>query len=266
MTTKATRRRRSPEQEASRIAAAFESYPRRGARWQIAGGSEATFGVARVCRAWPTRALHVIGTSEVAERLRAIYGADKVTGWTLHPMPDTRTPLDTLRQKLIELGGGSGRVYTALDRAGFALVEEVSACPDAELRDIRTIGTTTLAIVRAVMPYVGPDINNKLAPAGRHQLRSPAGKAELTAAFSPITQARYRRLVDGLLASAIPADTVGKIATSLNTEHTPPADPLVEALLETVGSAGLLQLYRETHPPSSEPPPDSCQPHQASGG
>jgi hypothetical protein len=263
MTTKATRHRRSPEQEASRIAAAFETTPGRGARWQIAGGSESAFGVARVCRAWPTRALHVIGTSEMAAQLRAIYGADKVTGWTLHPMPDTRTPLHTVRQKLIELGGGTGRVYTVLDRVGFALVEEVSACPDAELLDIRTIGTRMLAIVRAVMPYIGADVDNNLPSAGDHQLRSAAEKAELSEVFSDVTQVRYRRLVDGLLASTIPADMVGEIATSLNAEHTPPADPLVEALLETAGSAGLLQLYRETHPPNCEPPPNSRQPQRS---
>ncbi|RSD26409.1 hypothetical protein, partial [Amycolatopsis eburnea] len=223
----------SPEREAIRIANSFESYDRNGRRWETAGDDESPFGQARVCRVWPARVLHVVGASEMAEQLRSLYGNDEITGWTLQPMAQTRTLLHTRQQKILDAADGSGRGYTPLVRHGFVYVEEVQACPDAALRGVRNVGPNTLPIIRHVLPYTGPVVDDgPEPPPGPGRLHSPDREAQLEA-FSPVTRARYRRLIDGLAASSIPVSALSRIAESLNDESVPPADPLVELLLET---------------------------------
>ncbi|HEY3480473.1 MAG TPA: hypothetical protein VGL02_16375, partial [Streptomyces sp.] len=121
---------RTPEQEAGRIAEAFDFYDR-GEHWEIAGdrlAENSPYGSARVCRVVPGRVLHVIGASEMAEQLRHLYGSGAVTGWTLQPMPETRTPLHTVQQAIRAASGDTGRGYTQLTRHGFVATEEVQAC------------------------------------------------------------------------------------------------------------------------------------------
>jgi hypothetical protein len=248
MSTEGIRQPPSPEREAIRIAVAFEGYDHTGRHWEAAGDDDSPFGTARVCRVWPSRVLHVVGASEMAEQLRSLYGSGEITGWTLQPTVDTRTPLHAFRQKILDAAGGSGRGYTPLPRHGFAHVEEVQACPDAALREVRNIGPAALQIIRKILPYTGPTVDEVVEPPpGRHSPHSPEREAQLGEVFTAVTRARYRRLVDGLAASAIPAKALGKIADSLNAEPAPPTDPLVELLLETAGLDGLLQLYRDTH-------------------
>lgn len=81
---------RTPEQEAGRIAEAFDFYDR-GKRWEIAGdrlAQDSAYGTARVCRVVPARVLHVIGVSEMAEQLRHLYGSGAMTGWALQRCAD----------------------------------------------------------------------------------------------------------------------------------------------------------------------------------
>ncbi|MBN6040019.1 hypothetical protein [Amycolatopsis sp. 195334CR] len=51
----------------------------------------------------------------------------------------------------------------------------------------------------------------------------------------------------GLAAADLPEHAVAAIAHSLATEQLPPAEPLVEVLLDTVGQHELLELYLRTH-------------------
>ncbi|WP_410597837.1 hypothetical protein [Amycolatopsis sp. lyj-23] len=242
----------SPEREAIRIANAFESYDQTGRHWETAGDDESPFGQARVCRVWPARVLHVVGATEMAEQLRSLYGSGEITGWTLQPMAATRTPLHTVEQRIREAAGGTGRGYTPLARGGFVHTEEVQATPDAALLGVRNVGLSTLPIIREVLSYTGPAVDEaaELPPAARERLFAPERQAELDEVFTAATRARYRRLVDGLAASSIPAAALRKIGESLNAEALPPADSLVELLLETAGLDGLLQLYRDTHGPA----------------
>lgn len=242
---------RTPEQEATRIAEAFDYYDQPG-HWETAAARRAEdspFGTARVCRAVPSRVLHVIGASEMAEQLRHLYGSGAVTGWTLQPMPETRTPLHTVAQAIREAGGATGRGYTQLTRGGFVHTEEVQACPDTALRGVTNIGPGTLDIIRAVLPYTGPDPAEvaEQTDAGTGATVEVLQGARMAELFSPATRARYSRLVEQLAASRMPDAALAKIADALNSEPLPPADPLVDLLLDTAGLRRALEIYRATH-------------------
>ncbi|SFW11916.1 hypothetical protein [Amycolatopsis australiensis] len=245
---------RTPEQEAARIAEAFDFYDR-GEHWEVAGGRRAEdslYGTARVCRVVPGRVLHVVGASAMAEQLRHLYGCGAVTGWTLQPMPETRTLLHTVQQAIREASGGTGRGYTQLSRGGFVHTEEVQACPDTAMLGVNNIGPGTLEIIRAVLPYTGPD------PAEAAAEPADAGDggmaavphAGATGLFSTATRARYPRLVEQLAASRMPEAALTRIAEALNGEPLPPADPMVDLLLDTAGLRRALEIYRATHDPA----------------
>jgi hypothetical protein len=242
---------RTPEQEATRIAEAFDYYDR-GDHWETAGDRLATdspFGTARVCRVVPGRVLHVIGASAMAEQLRHLYRSGAVTGWTLQPMPETRTLLHTVQQAIREASGDTGRGYTQLTRGGFVHTEEVQACPDTAMLGVTNIGPGTLDIIRAVLPYTGPDPADVAEQAdtgtgGTGTVPQAARAAEL---FSSATRARYPRLVEQLAASRMPDAALTTIADALNGEPLPPADPMVDLLLDTAGLRRALEIYRATH-------------------
>lgn len=241
----------TPEQEAVRIANAFDRHDS-GSRWETAGGEGTSpYGSARVCRFDPARVLHVIGATEMAEQLRHLYRTGAVTGWTLQPMPDTRTPIHTVAGQ-IQDASATGRGYTQLTRAGFVHTEEVQACPDAALTGVRNIGPDTLAIIRTVLPYTGPAADDLPTPPppARITPRSPDLTAGPDQPLSPATRIRYQWLVQGLSTSSIPEAALTKIVESLNAETLPPADPLVELLLDTAGLHELLRHYRDTHTPT----------------
>lgn len=241
--TKRDRARRmaaTPEDEARRIAAAME-YPT--CVWELAGDSEGRWGEAAVCSARPARELHVIGASAIAEQLRELYASGAVSGWTLRWMPESRTPLFHYLDELTAAGPqpGSKRGYNQLDRAGFVYVEEVQACPDTALLDLRNIGETALRAVRDVLGYATPpiDVDETGAAAERHR--------HIRATVTPATAARYPELVRLLAQSRMPREAVDAICAALDAEALPPADKLVTMLLRTAGEEKLLALYRETH-------------------
>jgi hypothetical protein len=239
----------TPEREATRIANIFEGYGR-GGHWELAGDQhESPFGAARVCRVVPARVLHVVGASEMAEQLRALYSAGTVTGWTLQPMPGTRTPLHTVERAIHDAGGGTSRGYTQLTRGGFVHTEEVQACPDAALREVHNVGPGTLAIIRAVLPFLGPDPDAVADPGDVAGGDAPAvpQAARVAELFSPAARASCPQLVDELAAARVPDAALQKIAGSLSDEPVPPADPLVDLLLDTAGLRRALAVYRATH-------------------
>jgi hypothetical protein len=148
-----------PEQEAGRIAEAFDFYDR-GGHWEVAGdrlAEDSPYGTARVCRVVPARVLHVIGASAMAEQLRHLYGCGAVTGWALQPMPETRTLLHTVKRAILQAADGLGRGFTQLTRGSFVHTEEVQACPDLAMLGVDNIGPGTVAVIRSVLPYTGPD-------------------------------------------------------------------------------------------------------------
>jgi hypothetical protein len=112
-------------------------------------------GEAVVFRAWPARALHVVGASPLAGELRRLVAAGEAPGWELHPVPGGRTALHALVAPLRRMTGG-GRVYNVLDRSGFAFVEEVAATPDACLLDLRNSGPKLVAVVRQAIGELAP--------------------------------------------------------------------------------------------------------------
>ncbi|MFI5591109.1 hypothetical protein ACIA5G_39080 [Amycolatopsis sp. NPDC051758] len=242
---------RTPEQEAGRIAEAFDFYDR-GKHWEVAGdrlAEDSPYGTARVSRVVPARVLHVIGASEMAEQLRHLYGSGAVTGWTLQPMPETRTPLHTVKQAILQAADGLGRGYTQLTRGGFACTEEVQACPDTAMLGVTNIGPGTLEVIRAVLPYTGPDP----AEVAAEQADADGGTTEVphaarvAALFSAVTRARYPRLVEQLAASRMPDAALAKVADALSSEPLPPVDPMVDLLLDTAGLRHALEIYRATH-------------------
>lgn len=182
---------------------------------------------------------HVVGSSPLAEEARGLLGDGVVTGWRLHELPDTTTPLSALRPHL------ESRYYNLLDRHGFTSVEEATAAPDAGLLQLRNAGPRFVEALRAI---VGEPDTRKMAvtrPADlqdAHQRRN-----HLLGRLRTAAAARYRELVDALARSSIPLAALDKIATALNNEPIPPADPTVTLLLETAGEQQILDHYLSTH-------------------
>jgi hypothetical protein len=239
-----------PEEQARRVTGDLESSS--GRWWSSAGISDGQWGAAQVCRMRPARILHVVGTSEMAEHLREIYDSGEIAGWSLQPMPATRTPLHSYLEALVAAGPqpGSMRGYNQLDRHGFVFAEEVQVCPDQALLEMRNFGQIALAAVREVL---GPA---PTIPAGESAFKiRRLGKEEGVSArqryladrLTAPAATRYRDFVQLLAQSQIPLAALDKICTALSSEPVPPADPLVTLLLDTAGESGLLDLYRATH-------------------
>lgn len=189
-------------------------------------------------------------------------------------MEQTRTPLSRFAEELAAVGPqpGSQRGVNMLDRAGFVWAEEVRACPDVALLAVRNIGTRALEAIRQVLgPYTAPSLPDSAAtpPApipgsgavaagegggeagGRAQDHAGDVLAErehhVRQALSTAAAARYPELVRALPRTRMPVAALTAICAALNAEPSPPADPMVDMLLETAGESGLLELYRTTH-------------------
>lgn len=240
-----------PDEQARRIIGDLESSSRRW--WSSAGISDGQWGVAQVCRMRPARILHVVGTSEMAEQLREIYSSGEIAGWSLQPMPPTRTPLHSYLEALVAAGPqpGSVRGYNQLDRQGFVFAEEVQVCPDEALLEMRNFGQIALAAVREVL---GPAPVIATAEEPRFKIRR-RGQSEAASArqqyvvenLSAPAATRYSEFVRLLAQSQIPLAALDKICAALSSEPVPGADPLVTLLLDTAGESGLLDLYRTIH-------------------
>ena len=76
----------TPEEEIRRIAAEFEGF--HSDPFERAGFQGSRWGLAHVCRVRPSRVLHVIGASEMAETLGQLLAEGAVVGWTLQPSPN----------------------------------------------------------------------------------------------------------------------------------------------------------------------------------
>jgi hypothetical protein len=232
-----------PPEEARRVAAQFDLPRTRRDPFVTAGAPDSRWGIAKVCQLEPDRVLHVIGASEMAEQLRDEYRSQGVVGWRLAPMADTRTPL---HEALLTAQDAASKelatAYNTLHRTGFIYGEEVAACSDEVLRQVRNIGPRVLDALRGVLG-AKPDRTPSPAPA----VSTDAAARFLAENLTPAAATRYRDLVSGLAVSTIPDIALGKIVSALNAEPLPPADLMVTLLLDTAGKAELLELYALTH-------------------
>ncbi|UJW36888.1 hypothetical protein L3Q67_45295 (plasmid) [Saccharothrix sp. AJ9571] len=240
-----------PEEEARRIGSVFDGWHSGLDPWEWAGSPKGQWGLARVCRVMPQRVLHVIGASAMAERLRELLGTGVVTGWSLQPMPPSRTPLADYHAQFRALPQSEGGVrgFKQLTNAGFAFGEEVAACPDEVLLRERNIGPNTLARIRRIVggPPPPPEVLATRIDIDANGTSAPVADPQRLKPFDQLTRTRYPALVRGLAVSAMPASALTAIAHSLAAEALPPAEQLVELLLETAGEHQLLELYRQTH-------------------
>ncbi|WP_143021498.1 hypothetical protein [Prauserella marina] len=185
----------TPPEVARRIASMFDT-ARHISGWETAGEPGGRWGQAKVCRIRPHRVLHVIGASEMAERLRAEYAAGTVAGWSLHPMPDTRTPLHYYRdafRALDERGHLTG--YKSLDRHGFVWAEEVRACPDDALRAVNGVGPGRLDRIRAALATdIAPmvEASSTMDTAATPETATPTHEADVTHARQAASRLRER--------------------------------------------------------------------------
>lgn len=185
--------------------------------------------------------VHVIGNSAAADRTRRAMAEGAVHGWTLHPLPDTRTPLHVLHPML------TTRYYGLLSRSDYATVEEVAATPDIALLDLRGAGPKFITAIRAAIAdlHLGhlADLPiNAPSPAEDSTTR----RQQLVDQLDPDAALRNRDLVELLVRSSIPATGLQVIARALNAEPAPPADPTVVALLDTAGETAVLGYYTGT--------------------
>lgn len=126
------------------------------------GGSSCTarvkshheLGTAEVYRQRLSRSLLVTGTTPMASELRKLINDGAAPGWTLQPLPGTRTPLDALAPHLLRLSG-TVRYRNLLARSGFAYVEEIAALSDQCLLDIRNGGPKFIETVRHAIRLLG---------------------------------------------------------------------------------------------------------------
>lgn len=95
----------------------------------------------------PSRRLLVVGVGDLAQQCRVALAAGEVDGWDLEPVATSRTPLSTIAEET------STATVGALERAGFTSLEELAACPDALLLELRNFGATRLRQLRALVPY-----------------------------------------------------------------------------------------------------------------
>lgn len=183
--------------------------------------------------------VHVVGSTDLAERVRGVLEDNAIEGWRLHELPNERTPLKQVEARL------GSRVYNGLTRNGFSTIEEGAAVPDDAFRHLRNVGPKFLATVRSVASI--PDspalpINNLVAAEAVQQRRR-----FLNDRLHETTAERYTAFVEALAGSSMPLSALDKISEALNNEPVPPTDPTVALLLETAGEDQLLEHYRRTH-------------------
>jgi hypothetical protein len=201
---------------------------------------DGTAGTAMVFRR-PRRVLHVIGTSKLAEHFRELL-REGVAGWTLHPMPATRTLLEIAEPTL------GHRAYKLLTREGFTTLEELAATPDEALLKLRNLGPKALdAIHQAVAIYSDTSVAHP-SEADTHADR----REHIDTALSPAHRVRNAQLLELLVRSSVPLEAVDTILTSLAAEPLPPVDPMVTLLLRTAGEPELAALYERAHQPGPE--------------
>jgi len=111
----------------------------------------------------------VVGESPLADELRKLLEAGEAPGWTLYPVPGSRTPLRVLAEPLRQ-ASGSVRIHNLLTREGFVYAEEL-AVPGECLLGLPNGGPKFAAAVRQVLGDLGITSESVVTPAseGSHR-------------------------------------------------------------------------------------------------
>jgi len=183
------------------------------------------------------RNVHVVGSSWLARQMRDLLRAGRVAGWGLHELPETTTSVYALFPYL------PNATITILEKYPFATVEEIVATPDEGLRDLRRLGATGVAAIRAACAH--PEVAEFSTPALDRAV--PARMSAYEDRLLPAYRDRYTSFLGRLAQLALPDNAVARILESINAEPLPPADPTVIAVLEAAGATDLLAYYSRTH-------------------
>lgn len=190
----------------------------------------------------PGRVAHIVGTSKIAECFRE-WLRDGVDGWTLYPMPATRTPLEVAEPML------GHRAYKLLAREGFTTLEDLAPVPDEALMKLRNLGPRSLAAIHEALASY-----SQATVAHPSETDTQAERREhIDTALSPAHRVRNAQLVELLVRSSVPLEAVDTILTSLEAEPVPLVDPMVTLLLRTAREPELADLYERAHQPGPEP-------------
>ena len=163
-------------------------------------------------------------------------------GWQLHSLPETRTPIHTLKPLL------DTRFYNIFVRNGFATLEEAAAVRDMGWLELRNAGSKFLHALHLVVHAHDAEAMPEIArPTSAEAVDDRRTYVDLR--LLPATRLRYRDFVHLLAHSCIPFLALDKIADALNAETLPSPDPTVVLLLDTAGEEHLLDYYTQTHHP-----------------
>lgn len=174
------------------------------------GTARDPLGRVLVFRPRPGRSLHVVGRSPLAEEFRRLLTTGVVPGWTLHPVPPGRTPLDVLVAPLLRRCGHM-RFYNLLEREGFASVEEVAATPDECLLELRNSGPKLITTVRAVISERRPAAS-RVSAAGTASAAEARIPASTPAILPPDVVPAFQSIVAWAIAEC-GARTLGDLLT-----------------------------------------------------
>ncbi len=132
-------------------------------------------------------------------------------------------------------------------------VEEVAAVPDQAFLELRGLGPSYLAEIRSALADPSPrEITGVLTPPGSDPSdgRPDHGGDDFAARLPPEHRIRYGGFLRRLAAAGLPEAASDKILDSIGAEPIPPADPLVEDILQIANATDLLTYYTNSHGPA----------------
>lgn len=188
--------------------------------------------------------IHVIGQNRLADQMRDLLRENQIFGWRLRELPAEQTPVHALYALL------SVRSANLLQRVPFLSVEEVAAVPDEALLEFRGLGPNALAEIRSALadPSLREITGILPPPASGPSSEGPDhGGDDFTARLRPEHRLRYQDFLRRLAAAGLPAEALDKILDSIGAEPVPPADPIVEDILQIANATDLLDYYTDTH-------------------
>ncbi|KPM55418.1 hypothetical protein ACG83_08605 [Frankia sp. R43] len=189
--------------------------------------------------------IHVIGQNRLADQMRDLLRDNQIFGWRLHELPAEQTPVHALYALL------SVRSANLLQLVPFLSVEEVAAVPDDTLLELRGLGQGALAEIRSALadPSLRAFAGMLTAPGSEPSSEGSDHSSGdgIAARLRPEHRLRYRDFLRGLAAAGLPAASVDRILNSISAEPVPPADPIVEDILQSANATDLLDYYTDTH-------------------
>lgn len=195
-----------------------------------------------------TREILVLGQNRLADQMRDVLRDDQIPGWRLHELPAKQTPVQALYALL------SPRPALLLKTRPFVSAEEIAAVADETLLEIRGLGVGYLAEIRSALadPSLREYSGILTTPWPYPSDDEPDhGVDDFATRLRPEHRLRYRDFLRGLAATDLPAASLDKILDSIGAEPVPPADPVVEDILQIANATDLLTYYTDTHEPAA---------------